>query len=222
MSPGRGLARISTPGLGALQAGEPGALGRLELPVLVLLGVLAQEPDVAVVVLRLEGELGLLQLALVDVAVPEDDGGHAVDDLGEVGHGEHHAMGEDALAAVGASLKDVPGPRDERVPLVVDGGHGGEVPAVEVGLGDVLGRLGRRGRRHRLDRGVAAGLGAARGHHQRQRRGHRRQPDAPDHHAPLSVRWWARGSADRQSLASRAWRTAGTARARRTGSAGSR
>src|SRR5215210_4092197 len=65
-------------------AADPGG-GLDEFAVLVLLGVLTQQPHVPRFVLRKEGELRLAQLARGVVPLPDDEGPHAVDPLAKVG-----------------------------------------------------------------------------------------------------------------------------------------
>ncbi len=92
------------------EAGDPG-WGLDELPVLVLLRVLAQVPDVAVVVLGVEGDLRLHQLVIAVIRNPGHDRVHARDLLGQVGDGELNAM-RNALALLnGDPLEDPLCPR---------------------------------------------------------------------------------------------------------------
>src|SRR5215207_3092670 len=67
-------------------AADPGG-GFVELAVLVLLGILADQPHVPRVVLGKKGELWLAELSCGVVPLPDDQGSHAVDDLAQVGDG---------------------------------------------------------------------------------------------------------------------------------------
>jgi hypothetical protein len=69
-------------------------------------------------------------------AVPEHDGPRAVDHLDQVGDDEHHAMGENAAAAIGAALEGEACSRNQRVPAVVDAGRVGEVRPTTSGPSD--------------------------------------------------------------------------------------
>src|SRR5204863_3221648 len=99
---------------------EPGR--RLhELPGLPFLGVLTQEPDVPVVVLREEGDLRLRQLAILVIHIPDNGRTHAVDDLGQVGDGGHQAaMHGLAVVLDGGPRIDEPRSGLQREPFVVD------------------------------------------------------------------------------------------------------
>jgi hypothetical protein len=114
------VARHQDAGPRAVDAVDPGRR-QGELAVLVLLGVLAHQPDVPVVVLGEEGDLGLLELAVCEVAVPDHHGVDAADLLGEVGDDE-----DDAVALLLARLvhrvavPDQSGARGKGIPLVVD------------------------------------------------------------------------------------------------------
>ena len=155
------------PGPGTVDPGEPRVGGGLEVAlVVVLLRVLAHQPHVAVVVLRPEGELALQLLAVVDVAVPQDDRPHAVDLLREIRDREDDPMGQASSTAVGAALVGELHPRLERQEPVVDLGRVGEVGGVEVrvdrrpclGLVDAYDLLAAAGaeRRRQRDRGQCA------------------------------------------------------------------
>jgi Dehydratase family len=120
---------------------DPGARRADEFAVLELFRVFTETPDVAVDVLRKEGEFLLDQklLALfVDgkVLVPDDQGLDVAKELGHVGDGEHHDPGQDPrllVPEVCFSLEGEPRPGRERKPAVVDLGRRLEYGAVEVG-----------------------------------------------------------------------------------------
>src|SRR5215211_594340 len=67
-------------------AADPGG-SFVELAVLVLLGVLADQPHVAGVVLGKEGELWFAELSCGVIRLQDDQGSHAVDHLAQVGYG---------------------------------------------------------------------------------------------------------------------------------------
>ena len=131
-------------------AGDPRVRRPVDPAAVVLLRVLAEVPDVAVVVLGLERELALEQPAGVDVALPDHDRAHAVDDLREVRDRRDDPVRAPSLAAVRAPFEDVLGARDQRRPPVVDARRVGEVARVEVPLGGLPRRGGAaRGPRSR-------------------------------------------------------------------------
>ena len=106
-------------GLRPVDAMDPGR--RLDdLAVLIGLRVLAELPDIAGVVLREEGDLGLDELARAEVPVPHHDRAHPVDRLRQVGDRRDEAMA-DRLRPL-----DRPSPVGElhagmqRLPRVVD------------------------------------------------------------------------------------------------------
>ncbi len=112
--------------VGAARPPDPGAGRAGELPVVVLLGVLAEVPHVPRVVLGEERELLLLQLPLEVVLVQCHHRLGAVDVLDQVGHGEDHAVlvravGVDDLALVGELGAD-----SQREQRVGDGERRGE------------------------------------------------------------------------------------------------
>src|SRR6267378_5791443 len=86
----------------AIHAGDPGATA-LEVPLFVYFNQLTQQPDVAVLVLREENDLRFRHLAVLGVDIPHNDRTHAVDDLGEVGHGLHHASRNALLVLLAAA-----------------------------------------------------------------------------------------------------------------------
>jgi hypothetical protein len=73
--------------------------------------VLTQVPDIAVVVLCIEGDLLFHHLVIAVIHNPGDDGGHTRDFLGQVGDGEHDAMGNALIILDGDPLVDPLGPR---------------------------------------------------------------------------------------------------------------
>ncbi len=141
---------------------DPGRVGD-DLALLVLLRILAQLPDVPVVVLCEERELGLDELAGVEVAVPEDHGAHARDLLREVGHREDDPVGEAFLAFGREAGERQLCPRLHRQPRVVHVRGTREVAGVEV-----LCRDG--GRLH-----LAARAGGRQPHRRRDEERHHRQ-----------------------------------------------
>ena len=92
---------MPSPGRGVCNAGHPGARRSGQHAVLVLLRVLADIPDATGAVLRLERELGLLQLPVVDVPLEDDERADAVDLLRQVGDG-----GDDAVLVQLAVVAD--------------------------------------------------------------------------------------------------------------------
>src|SRR5215213_6374703 len=105
------VARQQDPGAGAVHAGLPGAFRRY-LAVLVLLRVLAQVPDVAVVVLRVPVVRVLDDVALLRDHVVDDAGLDAEDPLGP---GRHRHL--DALVTLAV---DPAAARRHRPPGIVD------------------------------------------------------------------------------------------------------
>src|SRR5918994_2349302 len=97
-----------------------------QLSPLVGLWVLAQVPDGTGVVLSEEDELGLHQFAPGIVKLPDDAGGYASDDFGQIGGGEEDAMGNLLAALIGDPPKHQLLPRLQGEPRVVDGGRTGE------------------------------------------------------------------------------------------------
>ena len=106
--------------LRVLDAVDPRVLGPEQDALLVILGVLAEIPDVAVIVLREERQLRLLQVALVDVAVPDHHAGNAADVLAEIRDREDHVVGQRRAVPVHHAGVDELIPRGDRIPLVVD------------------------------------------------------------------------------------------------------
>src|SRR6478609_6271173 len=92
LHPGPGLTQHVDAAVGAVRASDPGARRPGELAAVVLLGVLAEVPHVALVILGEEGQLLLLQLAFEEVPVPGHHGPDPVDHLGQVGDGESDAV----------------------------------------------------------------------------------------------------------------------------------
>src|SRR5215212_81855 len=123
------MAREEDAGAGAVAAGLPGALARDHVAVAVeLLGVLAEVPDVAVVILRVPVVGDLPRLAVSQHHVMDHGGPHAQDPLGPV-H-DAHPVGEPAVP-VDAAIAPLAA-RNEREPRIVH-------------LGDEVARLQRPG-----------------------------------------------------------------------------
>src|SRR5882724_447492 len=114
----------------AIHAGDPGATA-LEVPIFVYFNQFTQQPDVSVLVLREENDLRFRHLAVLVVDIPHNDGTHAVDDLGEVRHGLHHASGNALLVLLGEPLVDQLSPWLQREPFVVDVGGVIEIIVIE-------------------------------------------------------------------------------------------
>src|SRR6267143_5315736 len=114
----------------AIHAGDPGATA-LEVSIFVYFNQLTQQPDVSVLVLREENDLRFRHLAVLVVDIPHNDRRHAVDDLGEVRHGLHHASGNALLVLLGESLVDQLSPWLQREPFVVDVGGVIEIIVIE-------------------------------------------------------------------------------------------
>ncbi len=92
------------------QAGDPGG-GLDELPVYVFFWILTQVPDVAVVVLGVEGDLRLHQLVIAVIHNPGDDRAHTLDLFGQVSDGELNAMRNTLTILDRDPLKDPLRPR---------------------------------------------------------------------------------------------------------------
>src|SRR5262245_41239669 len=134
-----GLAQHVDAAVGTRRAPDPGARRPGELPVLVFLGVLAEVPDVALVVLPEEGEFLLLQSALEELPVPRYDRAYVVDHLRQVGDGEHDAMPPRHPALDDRAPVDELGAGHEREHWVVDGERRGEPAGRLPGLGGLDG-----------------------------------------------------------------------------------
>src|SRR5712664_4198338 len=114
----------------AIHAGDPGATA-LEVPIFVYFNQFTQQPDVSVLVLREENDLRFRHLAVLVVDIPHNDGTHAVDYLGEVGHGLHHASRNALLVLLSEPLVDQLSPWQQREPFVVDVGRAIEIVVIE-------------------------------------------------------------------------------------------
>src|SRR5213593_2596301 len=114
-----------------VQSMDPGR-GPDHPPVEVFLGVLPEGPDGAVLVLSVERELRLVQLAFLVVLDPDHDSAHAIEELGQISDDGDQTMG-DALSLLGGRpFVDPSHSRLQREPRVVDRGRTLEVVAVEV------------------------------------------------------------------------------------------
>ena len=187
---------------------EPGRR-RDELSLLVLLGVLAEVPDVPVVVLGEQSQLRLLELTRAPVSLPDDDVAHAAYLLGEVGDRVSHAMRDAPAFFSCRPFEDELRSRLEREPRVVDRGRTVEVLGIEVLRGDFL------------EGGLVAGSPRAPSPPQAEAMSTRSDAaraggstGSQHSNAPPSCRSCGSG-ADRGQV--RASRSAGTATARRTG-----
>ena len=76
----------------ASDARKPGTRRARQLAVLVFLGILTDVPDSPNAILGLEGQLGFLQLPVVDVSLEDDERADPVDRLRQVGDGGHDAV----------------------------------------------------------------------------------------------------------------------------------
>src|SRR6185436_2390455 len=88
-----------------IHAGDPGA-ATLEVPIFVYFNQFTQQPDVSILVLREENDLRFRHLAVLVVDIPHNDGTYAVDELGELRQGLHHASGNALLVLLGEPLVD--------------------------------------------------------------------------------------------------------------------
>src|SRR5215467_4812386 len=82
------------------RTGDPRVRCPSKLAILVTLRVLTEKPDILLVVLRVKCQLGLNQLASVEVSFPDDDGAHAIDDLCQVSNNKNDSMGPEPVAPV--------------------------------------------------------------------------------------------------------------------------
>jgi hypothetical protein len=82
-----GIRQHEVAGRRLIETGYPGVGSSTELAVFILFGILAKIPEIPGVVLRVKGELRLLQLPFVDVLLEYDHNAYAVDHLGQVGDG---------------------------------------------------------------------------------------------------------------------------------------
>src|SRR4029450_12172767 len=103
-----------------------------ELLAVVLLGILAEPPDVAVVVLRIEGELGFGQFTLGVVEVVRHQGPHTGDRLHEIGDVDDDLV-RNGLTVVlhGRAVIDDPRAGLHRQPFVGDLRRPGELAHVQ-------------------------------------------------------------------------------------------
>jgi hypothetical protein len=160
---------------------------------LVFLGILAEVPHIAPVVLGEEREFLLLQPAFEEVPVPRHDRAHMVDHLRQVGDREHDAVRLGLPVLDDLALVDELGAGHEREHLVADGERRRE-PAGRVPgpggwgglslLGCARARLPAPGEQPAREQRSGTSQGAGRD----QRSG----PWHGEHHALPSVSWLAR------------------------------